>query len=247
MAHYLQILKDTLENNYLGIVFPIEEVQPFLNQLKDYLGESYDEYINLQQTRDHGKYHLTLLSVPEFNSRSKEMGYDKFLNHLENLMKVNFDDIKLLGVGSAEKSGNRAFYIVVKSDLLNESRTALNLDEKDLHITLGFKSKDVQGVRKNDVMPPQNSFLKKLKFEYMNEGETFDFIKGLQNFDFDFFKLIEPIQINETNAIFRCGDNDYLQVSLVDDRLTITGKWQETNKLPILSTTLVEKKFKQLD
>ena len=77
-------------------------------------------------------------------------------------------------------------------------------------------------------MPPQNSFLKKLKFEYMNEGETFDFIKGLQNFDFDFFKLIEPIQINETNAIFRCGDNDYLQVSLVDDRLTITGKWQET-------------------
>jgi hypothetical protein len=162
-------------------------------------------------------------------------------------MKVNFDDIKLLGVGSAEKSGNRAFYIVVESNLLNESRTSLNLDEKDLHITLGFKSKDVHGVRKNSVMSTQNSFLKKLKFEYTKEGETFDFIKGLQNFDFDFFKLIEPIQINETTAIFRCGDNDYLQVSIVDDRLTITGKWQGTNKLPILSTTLVEKKFKQLD
>jgi hypothetical protein len=38
-----------------------------------------------------------------------------------------------------------------------------------------------------------------------------------------------------------------LQVSLVDDRLTITGKWQATNKLPILSTTLIEKKFKKLD
>jgi hypothetical protein len=91
-----------------------------------------------------------------------------------------------------------------------------------------------------------DNFLKKLKSGYLNEGMSFEFIKGLLNFDLDFFKLIEPIQINETNAIFRCGEVDYIQVSLVNDRLTITGKWQDTKKLPILATTIVERKLKEI-
>ena len=66
------------------------------------------------------------------------------------------------------------------------------------------------------------------------------------NFDLDFFKLIEPITINDSTAVFRCGDNDYIQLSLIDDKLSISGKWQDTNKLPILSNNLVTKKFKQI-
>jgi len=246
MTHYLQILKDTLGNNYFGVHIDVNEVTPFLNQLQDILGESYKQFTELQQTRDNGKYHITFMSVPEFNSCSKEMGYDKFLSYLDHLMTVEIDDIKLLGLGNSEKSGNEADYVVVKSELLGLARQNLNLEEKDFHITVGFKWKDVFGVRKNVVMPPHNYFLKKLKSEYTKEGETFDFIKGLHNFDYDFFKLIEPISINETNAIFRCGDNNYLQISLIDDKLSISGKWQDTNKLPILANTLVEKKFKQI-
>lgn len=246
MTHYLNILKDTLGNNYVGIHMNMEEVEPFLNQLKEILGDSFEEYTKLQQTRDQGKYHITFMSVMEFNSCSKNLGYDKFLNYLNHLFTVNIDDIKLLGLGTAEKSGNKCYFVVVNSDLLQEARKNLSLDEKDFHITLGFKWKDVFGVRKNQVMSAYNSFLTKLKSEYSKEGGSFEFIKGLSNFDYDFFKLIEPITINETNAIFRCGENDYLQVSLVDDKLFISAKWQDTKKLPILSQTLIEKKFKQI-
>jgi hypothetical protein len=85
-----------------------------------------------------------------------------------------------------------------------------------------------------------------LKSYYTKENETFEFIKGLPNFDYDLFKQVEPISIKETSAIFRCGENDYFQVCLVDDKLLITGKWQDTNRLPILSTNMIQKKFKQI-
>jgi len=246
MTHYLEILKDTLGQNYLGIHFNQEEINPFLNQMKEHLGENFEEYHKLQQSRDHGKFHMTFMSVMEFNSVSKQVGFDKFTSYLDHLTKVNFDDIKLLGLGTAEKAGNKCFFVVLNSDLLQAARQNLGLDEKDFHITLGFKYKDVHGVPKNKVMSDVNSFLKKLKSSYISEGETFEFIKGIKNFDLDFFKLIEPIQINDTNAIFRCGEHDYIQVSLIDDSLTITGKWQDTNKLPILSQTLIERKLKQI-
>lgn len=246
MNHYLEILKDSLGQNYVGIVFSVEEVEPFLNQLKEHLGESYDEYTKLQQIRDSGKYHMTFMSVMEFNQSSKEIGFDKFTTNLNHLMKVNFDDIKLLGLGTAEKSDNRTFFVVLKSELLNEARSTFGLDSKDFHITLGFKSKDVFGVPKNQIMTKTNSFLKKLKSNYMQEGESFEFVKGIKNFDLDFYQQIEPMEINDTNAIFRCGEHDYLQISLVDNSMTITGKWQDTNKIPILSQTLIERKFKQI-
>jgi hypothetical protein len=247
MTHYLQILKDTLGNNYLGIVIEREELETYLNQLQEILGDAYEEYTNLQQTRDNGKYHMTFMSVPEFNSKSTEIGFDKFSAYINQIQKVNIDDLKLLGLGSAEKSGNKSYFVVCKSNLLDDTRNMLGLDEKDLHVTLGFKWKDVHGVRKNELLVPTSSFMKKIKLEYEKDGESFEFIKGIKNFDLNIFKLIEPIQINDTNAIFRCGDNDYIQVSMIDDRLTISGKWQDTNKLPILSDTLIERKFKQIN
>lgn len=246
MKHYITILKDSTGDNYLGIELDYNVVQPFLNQLQEILGDTFEQYTKLQQDRDMGKYHITVLNVSEFNQTSKQMGFDKFTNQLQHLMRVGFDDIRLLGIGSSEKSGNTAYYVVIESELLDEVRNTFNLDPKDFHVTLGFKWKDVHGVPKNKVMKTNQSFLMKLKSSYTNEGGTFEFIKGLPNFDYDFFKQIEPIEINETNAKFRCGMNDYFQVSLIDNKLFITAKWQDTNKLPILSNTLVEKKFKQI-
>lgn len=243
MGHYLEILQDTLGNNYVGINFDKQEILPYINQLQEILGDSFEQYHNLQQTRDKGKFHMTFISVMEYNEIAKITSLDQ----LQHLMKIDFDDIRFKGLGSAEKAGNKSYYIVLTSELLQEARMTLGLDEKDFHITLGFKWKDVHGVRKNEVMKPYNGFLRILSDSYQKEGDTFEFLKGIQNFDYDFFKLIEPIQINESNAIFRCGDNDYFQVSLVDDKLLITGKWQDTNKLPILAQTLVERKLKQIN
>ena len=190
---------------------------------------------------------MTFMSVPEFNSKIDEMGFDSFSIYLNKITQVPIEDLKLLGLGTAEKSENKCYFIVCKSNTLEQTRTDLEFDEKDFHITLGFKWKDVHGVRKNELLIPTDDFLKKLKNEFYKEGESFEFIKGLKNFDLNIFKLIEPIKINDTSAIFRCGHNDYIQVSLIDDRFTITGKWQDTNKLPIISDTLLQKKFKQIN
>jgi hypothetical protein len=246
MNYYIKILKDKKLDNFVGITIPPDVTQPFLNQLSDIVGDDYQTYTKLQQDEDQGQYYIGVMTGTEFNTCSKSLGFDKFLNHLDHLMKVNFDDVKLIGLGKSEKGDNKSFYIVVKSELLHKVREDFLLPEKDFHITIGFKWKDVQGVRKNEVYQRNQKFIKKLKDAFIGEGESFEFIKGLKNFDFDFFKLIEPIEINDTNAIFRCGSNDYLQISLIDDSLTISAKWQDTNKKPILSETLVRKKLNKI-
>jgi hypothetical protein len=246
MIHHLKFLKDKNGDNFVGIPIDNQLVEPFLKQMCDILGDNSKDYINLQQTRDHGKYHLTFMSVMEFNEKSKNLGFDNFFKHLDHLFQVNIDDLKLIGLGKAEKSENQAFYVVCESELLDNARLNLDLPEKDFHITLGFKWKDVHNVPKKEIYNPNLNFLEKLKKAYNHEGQSFEFIKGLKNFDLDFFKLIEPIKINDTTAIFRCGMNDYLQISLIDGQFIITAKWQDESKQPILATTLIERKFKQI-
>jgi hypothetical protein len=243
MKHNITYLKDTLGTNYLGVKIQNTEVEPFLGQLKDLLGEQYNEYVSNQQNRD-GGYHITVLNVIDYNKLSKEMGIDKFINSLDPILKADIDDIKLIGLGTAHKNENTCYFVVVKSDLLQEVLKRYDLLEKDFHITLGFKHKDVHGVRKNEVLKLTDQFLARLKKEYYKEGETFEFVKGIKNFDFDFFKLIEPISINDTTATFRCGDNDYFTVSLIDNQFYITAKWQDSERKPILSDVLINKKFK---
>jgi hypothetical protein len=49
MIYYITHVKDTIGNNYLGINIPEGVVQPFLNELKDLIGESdYEEFTNYQ-------------------------------------------------------------------------------------------------------------------------------------------------------------------------------------------------------
>jgi hypothetical protein len=243
MNRYITHLKDTLGSNFLGIKIDETEVHPFLNQLSDILGDQFEIYTSNQKKRDVDSYHITVINVSEYNSLSSDMGFDKFINSLDSILKANIDDIRLLGVGRAQKNENTSYFVVTKSELINEVRKMYGLSDKDLHITLGFNYKDVHGVRKNEIYKAQDPFLARLKKEYYKEGETFEFVKGIVNFDYDFFKLIEPIKINDTTATFRCGENDYFSVSLVENKFLVTSKWQDTNKLPILSDVLIRKKF----
>lgn len=247
MNHNIVYLKDNLGINYLGVKINQTEIQNFIDQLKNILGDSFDEYTSNQKKRDLDGYHITVINPIEYNTLSDEIGMDKFINSLDPVLKANIDDLRLIGIGGVQKNENTSYFIVVKSELLDEVRRKYNLPEKDFHITIGFKHKDVHGVRKNELYKLNDPFISRLKKEYFKEGETFEFVKGISNFDYDFFKLIEPIKINDTTATFRCGDNDYFTVSLVEDKLYITAKWQDTNKLPILSDVLIRKKFKEYD
>jgi hypothetical protein len=246
MKYNITYLKDILGSNYLGIKIQETEVRTFLEQLKDVLGDQYEEYTSNQKKRDSDGYHITVINYIDYNRLSQENGIDKFVNSLDQVLKASIDDLKLMGLGKAQKNENTTYFVVCKSDLLDEVRRMYNLPEKDFHITIGFKHKDVHGVRKNELFKIREPFLNKIKKEYYKEGETFEFVKGIKNFDLDFFKLIEPIEINDTTATFRCGDNDYITIGLVDNQFLITAKWQDNEKKPILSDVVITKKFKEL-
>ena len=131
---------------------PKHVVEPFLNELKDILGEEdYNEFTEQQIKRDGGHYHITVINVADYNRLCKHMGVDKFVNSLDPIFKYPIDDLKLLGIGRAQRNENVAFFIVCNSEKLDAVRTRYELNKQDFHITLGFLHRDVFGVRKNEI------------------------------------------------------------------------------------------------
>lgn len=243
----IEYLRDVVGNNYLGVNVYTSIVDPFLNRLKNIIGDNYDSYIKNQKDRDHGHYHITVINVMDYNKICNKLGMDKFINSLESVFNYEIDDVKLLGIGTAEKAGNRTYFIVAQSDKLQEIRKKYELPEHDFHITIGFLYKDVFGVRKNEVIKEVDPFLKELKKRYYDSNETFEFIKGIPNFDGDKLKEIEPIKITDTLFTFKCGEFEYFTISLLDpDGIRVTAKWQNNEKIPIIPTTLILKKFKEV-
>ena len=117
MNYYLNYLKDAVGNNYLGINISNEIAQPFLNELKEIIGEEdFKIYTDNQKKRDHGHYHITVINVMDYNKLTKEEGVDKFVNSLEPIFKYEIDDLKMMGIGTATKNENRAYFIVCECD-----------------------------------------------------------------------------------------------------------------------------------
>lgn len=246
MIYRVEYIKDTVGNNYVGVNIWKDSIHPYLEQMRGILGdEEFAVYTQYQQNRDHGRHHITVINVMDYNRISKEMGPDRFVNSLESVFDFEFDDVRMMGIGTAERAGNRAYFVVVRSEKLQEVRKRYGLPEIDLHITIGFKYKDVHGVRKNEVLKISDPFLKLLKGKYY-KTETFDFVKEIDNFDCDPEKEIEPIKLEETTATFRCGENTYITVAIIGDDLRVACKWEDTEKKPILSNYLINKKFKDV-
>jgi len=150
MTYYLTYLKDTIGNNYVGINIPEAIVEPHLEKLKEILGEEdFEIFTQNQKMRDHGHYHITVINVMDCNRLSKEMGMVNFVKSVELAFEYPIEDLELLGVGTASKNDNKAYFIVCQSDSLDAIRTRFNLTKQDFHITLGFNAKDVFGVPKN--------------------------------------------------------------------------------------------------
>lgn len=153
MTYYLTYLKDTIGNNYVGINIPEDVVQPHLEKLKEILGEEdFEIFTQNQKMRDHGHYHITVINVMDCNRLSKEMGMANFVKSVELAFEYPVEDLELLGVGKASKNDNTAYFIVCQSDSLDAVRTRFNLPKQDFHVTLGFNTKDVFGVPKNEVI-----------------------------------------------------------------------------------------------
>jgi hypothetical protein len=142
-----------MNNNYLGVKISKSVVEPFLEKLKDNIGEDeFNIYTQNQKNRDKDEYHITVINVSEFNRLFKDVGISEFIETIELIFKYEIDDLELLGVGSASKNDNISYFIVCNSNKLDAIRNRFNLNKHDFHITIGFNQKDVFGVPKNKVI-----------------------------------------------------------------------------------------------
>ena len=235
MIHYLTYLKDILGNNYLGIKVNKTNIDPFLKEMESHLGEDFEEYVNNQQKRDRGSNHLTVINVRDYNKLSKEMGMSNFINSLEDIFKFPIDDLKMMGLGTAKKNENQTFFVVCKSDKLDAIRKRYDLPQHDFHITLGFKHKDVFGVRKNEVMEKKSKLIDKLKTEFLKK-ENFLFLKSIENWNEDNQLDIIPIELNETTFKVKVGDK-ILGIGLIEDKLRVVYRFDEEKEETRIPTT----------
>jgi len=239
MIYYLTTLKDTIGNNYLGIRIDKPLVEPFLEELKDILGSEYETYTNLQQQRDHGSYHITVINVMDYNKLSKQ-GIDQFINSLETVIKYPIDDLQMLGVGTAQKNENRAYFVVCRSEKLQAIRKRYELPEQDFHITLGFKFKDVFGIRKNEVLKKTSKFIQLLGVEYLKK-ENFEFLRKIDNWNENPDLEIIPISLSESYLKIKVGDF-FMDIGLTEDnKFQIFTRYKEDKNSPRMSTTEILK------
>jgi hypothetical protein len=250
MIYYINYLKDILGNNYLGIDIPNDTINPFLSKLKNIIGNDtlYDEYIKNKIERDDNHYHITVINVMDYNKLSKTTGMGEFINSLETVFKYEIDDIKMLGIGTGERGGNRTYFIVVESERLEEVRNKYNLPKFDFHITIGFKWKDVFGIKKDrssliDVKP---IFLKLIGNLFYNNNEKWEFVKQIKGFDGDLYGEIIPLELNDTQFTFRVGGT-CMHIGCVgdDDQLMVVCKYDADKSRQMLPTTEVAKILKK--
>ena len=244
MTFYITHLKDILGNNYLGLDIPVSVVQPHLNELRDILGEDdYVKFTENQIKRDGGHYHITVINVMDYNRLSKQMGIDKFVNSLDPIFKYPIDDLRMLGVGRAQKNENTAFFIVCDSAKLDAIRTRYELQKQDFHVTLGFNWKDVFGVRKNELFKKEGKFIQLLRSEFYKNG-NWNFIKKISNFELDPKAEVIPVKLTDNYLKVKC-EGYYLDVGYQEEGecLRIYTKYSVDENLPRLSETEIAKQL----
>ena len=246
MANYITHLRDVIGNNYLGLEIPVTLVQPYLNELRDILGD--DDYVRFTENqikRDGGHYHITVINVADYNRLSKGMGIDKFVNSLDPILKYPIDDLKLLGVGRAQKNENVAFYVVCQSEKLDAVRGRFELGNQDFHITLGFNFKDIFGVRKNELFKKESKFIQLLRSEFY-KNDNWSFVKKIENFDLDPKSEVIPVKLTDTTLKVKC-EGYYLDIGYSEDGecLRIYTKYSVDDELPRLSETEISRILKK--
>jgi hypothetical protein len=239
MIHYLTHVKDVIGQNYIGMKFHKNQIQNFLNDLKEHLGDDYDEFVGNQQKRDSDGHHMTVINVPDYNRLTKDVGMEKFTTEVSKLFTYPIDDLKLMGVGTGTNGINTTYFIVAKSDKLDAIRKRYELNPHDFHITIGFKHKDVFGVQKNTVMKKKSKFIDIFKQKFM-ERENFHFLKQINNWDENPDKDIIPISLFDDGIVVKVDDT-LIKIGLIDtgqgEVMWITNRYPDEKKSKRLPLT----------
>lgn len=235
----LEYIKDVAGNNYIGIKFDHQLILPFLEEMKLHLTPNeFEEYRKLQCNRDSDHFHMTIINVMEINQLISKLGMDKVTEAVQKWETIDFQP-QLMGIGSATKNGNKTFFIVVKCKPVQILRELCGLDEKDLHITIGFKHKDVHGVPKNEVLERPNPFFNIIKSNWLQK-ENWDFIKKIGNYNASSTEEVIPYEISKSSLKVAIGDQR-LQIGYLEDdnKLWIMAEWNAKDPVTRLSISEV--------
>lgn len=144
----VSLLKDSQGQEYLGAIINRAELSPYLVQLSQVLGESFEKFRSLQSARDHQLFHMTLLSPPEFQLADKSL-VNKLLDPAFNSNFSSQLNVTLLGLGKVVADQKQTYFVVAQSNDAQLIRQRFLLNNKDFHVTLGFNPSDIYGVKKD--------------------------------------------------------------------------------------------------
>lgn len=108
--------------------------------------------------KNRGEYHITIIEPPEVKAMVNNLKATQGLSgkEAEVTIKQLLANISIngepvnIGVGKQTAVDNEVYFMVVKWPEAQEFRASHGLPEKHFHITLGFTSKDIHGVSKDE-------------------------------------------------------------------------------------------------
>ena len=129
-------LTDNSGLTYVGGKVNAADLDVYLSQMKQILGDDFTLYRQYQSNRDHHTFHMTLINPYEYQTLKKPVAIGTNLSvSLRGLARVSVDD-------------KTAYFVVAQSMQAKSYRQSLVLTDKDFHVTLGFYPSDVYGVNK---------------------------------------------------------------------------------------------------
>jgi len=121
---------------YIGGKVNAADLELYLSQMKEILGDDFTRYRQYQSERDHQTFHMTLINPYEYKSVTKEIDIGTILS------------VSLSGLGRVSKNDKTTYFVVAQSPQASSYRQNLMLTDKDFHVTLGFYPNDIYGVSK---------------------------------------------------------------------------------------------------
>jgi hypothetical protein len=135
---------------YLAALVNSKIVSRFLPTLEKHIGERRTRrYVLNLRRRNGGTFHVTLLSPYETGLRQ---------SHVSTSTAV-VGTGRLHGIGAVKHADNETYFVVVTCPVFQAFRMRLALPPRDLHITLGFKKRDIHNVPKGlaTLLPTQEA------------------------------------------------------------------------------------------
>lgn len=147
----IQISTMPLQENkpYVSVLINKQTIDPYITYISKILSpEDFSMYTQAKMMRDGPEHHMTVVNPIEFNLMAEESNWRSFLG-----IPVT---VNLIGIGKISEAGAESYFVLCECHEVQVIRKILGLRNAGLHITLGFKNRDIYDkIRSfNDLIEP---------------------------------------------------------------------------------------------